>query len=419
MGFASDYLANRRIFPDIVKEAPDKDTGIIVVIPAFNEPDIATTLDSLYNCTQPACKTEVLIIVNAPPDSSDEVLTRNKKTIDDIESWKKRHKDCFFRLYFFDTGRHDFKKWGVGMARKTGMDEALRRFDIIDKPYGIIASLDADCTIDKTYFTCLSIELLERKDRLGCSIYFEHPLTGHLPANLYNSIILYELHLRYLNQALKFCGFPNVHHTVGSAIAVKASLYAGAGGMNRRQAGEDFYFIQKLVPSGGFFNLNSTTIYPSPRVSDRVPFGTGLAIGKLSEMDKPELNTYSLSSFESLKILFSKTEVLYNAGTDQLTEILQDFPDCLMAFIGEEEWDEKMKEIKSNTTNYKSFEKRFFNWFNMFKIVKYLNFVHASYFSKKEVAGEAKLLCDYSGMVNAPSTPGELLLFYRSLEKNS
>ncbi len=35
---------------------------------------------------------------------------------------------------------------------------------------------------------------------------------------------------------------------VGSALAVKALQYVKAGGMNRKQAGEDFYFVQKLVP---------------------------------------------------------------------------------------------------------------------------------------------------------------------------
>ena len=55
-------------------------------------------------------------------------------------------------------------------------------------------------------------------------------------------------------------------------MAVKALPYVKAGGMNRRQAGEDFYFIQKLVPSGGYFSLNSTTVYPSPRASDQGSF---------------------------------------------------------------------------------------------------------------------------------------------------
>ena len=38
MGFASAYLEERALFPEIIKEAPDKHTGIIVVVPAYNEP---------------------------------------------------------------------------------------------------------------------------------------------------------------------------------------------------------------------------------------------------------------------------------------------------------------------------------------------------------------------------------------------
>ena len=91
---------------------------------------------------------------------------------------------------------------------------------------------------------------------------------------------------------------------MGSAIGVKALPYIKAGGMNRRQAGEDFYFIQKLVPAGGYFSLNSTVVYPSPRPSFRVPFGTGASITKLTESDEPLLLTYNILAFKELKIFF-------------------------------------------------------------------------------------------------------------------
>jgi hypothetical protein len=69
--------------------------------------------------------------------------------------------------------------------------------------------------------------------------------------------------MRYFVRGLSYAGFPYVHHTVGSAIAIKTSAYVRAGGMNSGAAGEDFYFIQKLLPAGYFFNLTSTTVYPS------------------------------------------------------------------------------------------------------------------------------------------------------------
>ena len=148
-------------------------------------------------------------------------------------------------------------------------------------------------------------ELLKKSDRSACSIYFEHPLSGNnYPEAIYKYITLYELHLRYYFQGLAYSGFPYVFHTVGSAIAVKALPYVKAGGMNRRQAGEDFYFIQKLVPAGGYFNLNSTTVYPSPRASSRVPFGTGASIGKLDAGNSSTLLTYNMLAFKELRVFF-------------------------------------------------------------------------------------------------------------------
>ena len=52
MGFASAYLEERALFPEIIKEAPDKNTGIIVVVPSYDEPGIAKLLDSLAYAAQ-------------------------------------------------------------------------------------------------------------------------------------------------------------------------------------------------------------------------------------------------------------------------------------------------------------------------------------------------------------------------------
>ena len=41
MGFASAWLEKRALFPELIKEPPDNKTGIIVVVPAYNEPGIS------------------------------------------------------------------------------------------------------------------------------------------------------------------------------------------------------------------------------------------------------------------------------------------------------------------------------------------------------------------------------------------
>jgi len=420
MGFALTYLEERALFPQKIPDAPDRNTGIIVVIPAFNEPGISGVLDSLTECDVPGCKVEVIIVVNAPGDSDREILDNNRKCIKNIESWKNSNTDCFFRLFIFEVEHPAPSGWGVGMARKTGMDEALRRFESINKPEGIILNLDADCTVEKNYLTAVYTELYKRKDASACSIYFEHPLSGReFPEEIYHYITLYELHLRYYFQGLAYTGFPYVFHTVGSAIAVKALPYVKAGGMNRKQAGEDFYFIQKLVPAGGYFTLNSTTVYPSPRRSSRVPFGTGASIGKLSAEGSSSLLTYNVLAFLELKEFFSLTTLFFEGSVDQIPDYFNKLPEGIKLFLGKEEWISKIAEIKGNTSGLTSFKKRFFGWFNMFRIVKYMNFVHNDLFTKEEVDIAALKLLRLVGEDKCPEDSHELLLCYRSLERIS
>jgi hypothetical protein len=390
MGFASEWLDSGALFPRFIKEAPEKDTGIIVVVPSYDEPGIKVLLDSLAECTPPDCSTEVIAVVNAPSGAGAGSLENNRLTIKNIESWKKG-KAPFFRLFVIDAGQPAFKGWGVGMARKTGMDEALRRFDITGNREGIIANTDADCRVRADYFTSLESDFLKRKGVKGCSIFFEHPLEGNdHPPEVYHSVRQYELHLRYFCQALRYAGYPNSFQTVGSALAVRAVDYMKAGGMNRRQAGEDFYFIQKLVAGGGFFNLNSTTVYPSPRASRRVPFGTGAAVGKMIDNNERVFLTYNPDSFNDLRAFFTVCESVRNQHELKLPELFGNLPVSIKSFIDEEEWIARLTEIKDNTSSPLSYRKRLYDWFNMFRVVKFLNSSHRGFFEKVPVTDAAR-----------------------------
>jgi hypothetical protein len=420
MGFASAYLEERALFPEKIKEAPDRETGIIIVVPAYDEPGISELLDSLVQCHVPECKVEVIVVINAPENAAPGSLLNNKKTLIDIEGWKKENSNCFFRLFSFIITPSSVTGWGVGVARKTGMDEAIRRFNSINSPDGVILSLDADCIVEKNYLVAVYTEFMIRSNKSACSIYFEHPLSGtDYPVNIYTYITLYELHLRYYLQGLAFSGFPYAFHTVGSAFAVKALPYIKAGGMNKRQAGEDFYFIQKLVTAGGYFNLNTTTVYPSPRSSSRVPFGTGASIGKLDADKSSTLVTYNILAFKELRVFFELADVFFESDSEELNDCFNFVPEGLSLFLDKKELFERIVEIKNNTSGLLSFKKRFFGWFNMFRIVKYLNFVHSDLFEKKPVNVSALELLETRGIIFDSKEPLDLLRYYREMEKNS
>jgi hypothetical protein len=417
MGFATGWLEKKALFPRFIADPPDDQTGIIVVVPAYKEPRIEDLLDSLAACDDPGCKTEIIIVVNAPSGSGDEVKKNNEACIKSIESWKKRNKS-FFRLFYIDAGEPGIKGWGVGLARKTGMDEALRRFSVINEPEGVIACLDADCTVSVNYLTALHENLYKSKKLSGCSVYFEHPLEGKgFSENTYDSISQYELHLRYYLLVLKYCRFPAAFHTVGSSMAVKALAYMKSGGMNRRRAGEDFYFIQKVSSAGNYMALNTTAVYPSPRESDRVPFGTGAAMNRLMSTTEREYMTYNSDAFTELKKLFASVELIYSGSSRDFSSFYDSLPAGLRSFMRKEEFTSSIREIKGNTAGIESFAKRFFQRFNMFMIMKYLNHVHEISFKKMPVTVEAAKMLDLSGIkVNSTETR-EILEIYRKMER--
>jgi len=416
MDFISDYLANLTLSDKLFADIPAAYTGIIVIIPAFDEPGIIFTLDSLLRCKKPPCEVEIIVIVNAPEKSDKSQIEQNNITCRELANWKKENKQGFIKLLFHDAGVRD-AGWGVGMARKMGMDEGLRRFFLLNDMSGVIVSLDADCLVSDNYFIEIYKELYLQKRRKACSIYFEHPLRGTLPQETYDAIASYELHLRYYYQALKYSGFPWVFHTVGSAIAVKAEAYVKAGGMSQKQGAEDFYFIQKMIPAGGYFSLKTVTVIPSPRISCRVPFGTGPVIARLIR-DKDDYLTYDIAGFEYLKELFDNLMLFYDGDSKISREFHGSLHESLREYLDMNDWEDKISEIKSNTSSAASFKKRFFNWFNMFRVVKYLNFIHSGNYLKKIPVQEAAVqLLQKKGRGFITDDVLELLSIFRRLER--
>lgn len=418
MSFASAYIEKNTLFPQFIDEKPDANTGIIVVIPAYDEPEISRVIDSLAEADEPECKVEVIVVVNAPQGASLCSLEKNKNTLDYIESRKLNDKKIWFRLFSLDIEPEAIQGWGVGLARKTGMDEALRRFCTIDNPLGIIVNLDADCKVAKNYFQAVCNQFYKHNKLSACSIYFEHDVEGsEFLESEYKNILQYELHLRYFFQGLKFSGCPWAFHTVGSAMAVRAKQYALQGGMNRRQAGEDFYFIQKMISAGGYFSLNTTTVYPSSRTSFRVPFGTGAVMAKLCKETDAQFMTYNPAAFKDLRTLFDMLNLLYDYRDNSCN--YDAIPESVKFYIDRDEWAQKITEIRENTANEQAFKKRFFNWFNMFKIVQYLNTVHQELFCKMPVIQVSADFLQNIPIVYNGNSPADLLACYRGLEREN
>ncbi len=368
-------------------------TKLIVIIPSYNEPGLKDTIQSLINCDQPDCRVEVLVFINALFECPKEILEINRKSYKELiqislESGKKD-----FQIIPIYSENILNNQPGAGIPRKILMDDALRRFCEAENESGIIVSLDADCLVEKNYLTEI-YEYFKNDEKLcTATIQFHHPVV-HLDENdpLRKATVLYEMYLRYYRDALEYCGYPYPYYTIGSAMAVRCDAYAKAGGMGRQEAGEDFYFLQKMFPLGKTAFIDTTCVYPAARFSDRVPFGTGPALQKLAESEEPVKYTYSLESFRLLKILFDSIDDLFEKDVESIQNIFLSFPSILQDFLAEDNFYANFEEIKANTSSIPTFRKRFFNYFNAFKIVKYLNFVHPERIPLKDVCSEYKLL---------------------------
>ena len=404
------YYSRFNVAEAHITTPPDKDLRMIVVIPSYNEPDITKSLRSLLDCSPTLFPVEIIVVVNAPENAPEPVVNQNLETLAQVEyiaSHNTRNDIKIYPVYRPDLPK---KHAGVGFARKIGMDEAVRRFDAIGYD-GIIINFDADSTCNVQYLSEIEKYFNNNPKIEGVSIYFEHPLQGsdYSPEN-YRAIVQYELYLRYFVEAQRYVRFPYAYQTIGSAFAVRASVYAAEGGMNRRQAGEDFYFLEKIITRNHYGEINTAQVYPSPRSSNRVPFGTGAAVTKLCK-DNSDYLVYNPIAFEILKQFFLTAINLLDNRKPATVPILEEF-------LTANSFYSKTDGMIENSASERTFLQRFFTWFDAFRMIKFLNFAHEEFINKVPVELDAGELAAKMRVSNIPTDTIGLLKWYRDKAKN-
>jgi len=351
---------------------PSNNLGLIIVIPCYDEPDVTASVLSISNCIPPKCKVEIIVSINAGESTPSEIKERNLGSYTSIIEMQSKIPSWLNVFPIINNDLPD-KKAGVGLGRKIGMDEAVHRFTSLCKEDGIIVCFDADSKCDPSYLVEIEIHF-SKSTASSASINYEHPIKGNeFPKTVYDSIIQYELHLRYFIRMQKMIKLPYAFHTVGSSMACTVSAYCAVGGMNQRKAGEDFYFIHKLVKFGKHSELNTTKVIPSPRISDRVPFGTGRAVGLMQAAENKIYQTYNPQSFLDLQELVNLLPEIY-----KLQEFGNQFPQSVNLYLESINAESELVRIIKNTSDYSSFYKMFWHWFDAFGLMKYLHFLRDS-----------------------------------------
>lgn len=404
------YLEKHRFCKQQVESVPNSSLALIIVIPCHGESALIDTLESLENCHAPGVGVEVIVLLNASEKASSEAVALNEQCKQSFKAWIKKT-PSIAQYFLLDFPNLPPKHAGVGLARKIGMDEAVGRFELADKEDGIIVCLDADATVHPNYLQEILRHFQEHPSAEACSIYFEHPLSGQeFEEDVYRGIIFYELFLRYYIEALRYAGHPYAFHTIGSSMAVRSSAYQKQSGMNRRKAGEDFYFLMKFIVDGKLNELNSTCVYPSPRPADHVPFGTGKAIIKWLEGERDTYSTYDPQMFEDLRAFLIQVPELYTREPGAL-------PKTIQTYLEKEGFPQALKEIRKHVTSPAAFEKRFYKWFNGLKTLKYVHFAQAGDYPDMDIMEGAYSLYLKNNDPIGEITPSKLLLAYRALQR--
>jgi hypothetical protein len=371
------YLHNRAsLSPWRVSGNAGTDHAGAVVIPALAESEhLFATLDSLAQ-NPPELLRDFLVVVVVNHRASTEPADRadNLRTLEGLSDYADSSPLNLAWIDAASPGLELPEGGGVGLARKIGLDHALGRLDF-DRAPPLLLSLDADTLVQPDYLPAVR-EHFRQAAAGGAFIPFRHRLEGEAAEQ--QAIITYELFLRSYVLGLSLAGSPYAFHTIGSAMAWRAQAYIAAGGMNRRQAGEDFHFLQQLARHGGVQPLTGTIVHPSARSSHRVPFGTGRAVSRLLDGDPQAVRFYDPGCF---RVLAAWLRLMADHGNAPVEAILQQagsIAETLPDFLGTCHFPEIWPKMQAQHRSAERLHRAFHGWFHGLRTLRMIHHLSAA-----------------------------------------
>jgi len=372
----------------------------VMVIPACNE-------SPEFLRPPPACdgRSLMILVINESVSAPSEVSLNNQALAETVQArfdlqWQSAPEFQGFKLSLFrdplaardvllvdrfSEGCKFPAKGGVGHARKIGVDLAVSLIhrERIGSPW--VHCTDADVRLPKTYFTCANT-VNNPKPGYAVLIYPFHHCDDLDRAESKEVILatqLYELSLRYYVAGMKFARSPYAFHTIGSTMAVSATHYAKVRGFPRREAGEDFYLLNKLAKVGAVLEPGMDSEWEpleiAARRSDRVPFGTGAAVIKITDLADPvkDFRFYDPAVFELLQQwLQSLPEIWQTRSKDLAVNIKSQ---QLLAGLKQIKIDQALDHAFRQSKDLDQFTRQMHTWFDAFRTLKLIHILRDLY----------------------------------------
>ncbi len=396
-----------------LSEQPGRGFAAAVVIPALAEQqNLSATLRSLAaNPHRLLRDTLILVVVNQRDDASERETADNLATLNDLTHWKQAF--GLDNLCWVDAatpGNRLPPKQGVGLARKIGLDLALGHLDYGEGAPQLIC-LDADTLVQPDYLRAITDHFATSRAG-GASLPFRHQ-SADTPRGQ-EAIERYELFLRAYVLGMELAGSPYAFHTVGSAMACRASAYAAAGGMNKRQAGEDFYFLQQIHKTSGVAPLSGTVVHPSPRSSQRVPFGTGRAVGDILVKGEDFL-FYQPHLFGIVGEWLQCVASHDGADGARLLHRAGDISPLLRSFLQQAGFADAWDNLKRNSRDGERLMAAFHGWFDAFRTMRLMHHLTDSGFPRIPAEQAVPPLLERAGHAS-PADLGGLIHYLRTIQ---
>ncbi len=258
----------------------------VLIVPVLGES--AELLDGFRTAASRASgRVLAILVVNSPDNASAHTREKNRRLLSLMAARGSRLvagpyliTEPEFDVLVIDCasdGRELPIKQGVGLARKIGGDIGLSLFAQRRLEVPILYFTDADVELPSDYFRR---DFNNVDDHVSAWLFpFCHVAGDNDDTN--RATELYELSIRYHVLGLAHAASPYAYHSIGSTIAVDMNAYAAVRGVPKRNAGEDFYLLDKLGKVCPLCRLRGLPIRINSRESERVPFGTGPQVAKI------------------------------------------------------------------------------------------------------------------------------------------
>ena len=368
----------------------------VLCLPAFaEEPDF---LDTVFtNLANSAAL--VILVVNANQACTGSKLQKTRDIVAWLDNRARSSHALADNMRLLELAKHDVllvdrchDPWrldagqGVGKARKIACDIACRLIqDKCIRSHWMHVT-DADARLPEDYF---EVTRQLDPDTNSAALYrFQHD--AHSDPAITQAQALYDLSLDYYAAGLDWAGSPWAFHTIGSTLAVSSVHYARVRGFPDREAGEDFYLLNKLAKTGQVRQLASLPIMLECRVSTRVPFGTGPALQKILALGDPpqDFTCYNPQCFVYLKCWLALMATLSQNTTDSLGTTIAHFcqqetefanaeidPKVLHQCLAALNTDKALHHARENSRSPAVFQRHMNNWFDAFMTLKFIHWL--------------------------------------------